>query len=113
MRKPVRKSAAKKPSKTARGTSITRRNSSERKAYEPTQKEHELCAAVRKRRENAAPAVRFKVTSEAIRNVQDVDTIVRDLRRLLPDVEFVDRTLTGGTANSNDILDAMGARMDE
>ena len=68
MRKPVRKSAAKTPSKTARGTSITRRNSSERKAYEPTQKEHELCAAVRKRRDNAAPEVRFKVTSEAIRN---------------------------------------------
>lgn len=67
MRKPVRTSAAKKLSKAARGTAITRRNSSERKAYEPTQKEHELCAAFRKRRDNAAPEVRFKVTSDANR----------------------------------------------
>jgi hypothetical protein len=54
-----------------------------------------------------------RVTSEAIRNVQDVDTIVRDLRKLLPEVKFVDRTLTGGTANSQDMMDAMGVRIDE
>jgi len=64
MRKPVRKSTGKKPAKAARGASIARRNSSEPKAYKPTQKEHELCAAFRKRRDNAAPAVRFKVTSD-------------------------------------------------
>ena len=63
MRRTARKSTGKKPSKAARGTSIARRNSSEPKAYEPTQKEHELCAAFRKHRDNAAPAVRFKVTS--------------------------------------------------
>jgi hypothetical protein len=64
MRRTARKTAAKKPTRAARGTAIARRNSSEPKAYEPTQKEHELCAAFRKRRDNAAPAVRFKVTSE-------------------------------------------------
>jgi hypothetical protein len=64
MRRPARKSAGKKPSKAARRTAVARRNSSERKAYEPTQKEHELCAAFRKRRDNAAPEVRFKVNSD-------------------------------------------------
>ena len=55
----------------------------------------------------------IKVTSEAIRNVQDVDTIVRDLRQLLPEVEFVDRTLMGGSAVSQEILEAMGAPSEE
>ncbi|MCK5252877.1 MAG: hypothetical protein KAQ96_08000 [Thermoplasmata archaeon] len=55
----------------------------------------------------------IKVTSEAIRNVQDVDTIVRDLRQLLPEVEFVDRTLMGGSAVSQEMLEAMGAQSDE
>ena len=64
MRKPARKTAAKKPTSPARGTAIARRNSSEPKAYEPTQKEHELCAAFRKRRDAAAPEVRFKVNSD-------------------------------------------------
>lgn len=48
-----------------------------------------------------------RVTSEAIRNVQDVDTIVRDLRELLPGVEFVDRTLTGGSAASAEMMKAL------
>ncbi len=55
----------------------------------------------------------IRVTSEAIRNVQDVDTVVRDLRELLPDVEFVDRTLTGGSAVSDEMLEAMQAQNDE
>lgn len=67
MRRPARKSAGKKPAKAARGTAIARRNSSEPKAYNPTQKEDELCTEFRKRRENAAPEVRFKVTSDANR----------------------------------------------
>lgn len=50
----------------------------------------------------------IRVTSEAIRNVQDVDTIVRDLRELLPEVEFLDRTLTGGSTLSAGMLEAMG-----
>jgi hypothetical protein len=50
----------------------------------------------------------IRVTSEAVRNVQDVDTIVRDLRQLLPDVEFVDRTLSGGSTVSLESLEAMG-----
>lgn len=54
-----------------------------------------------------------RITSEAIRNVQDVDTVVRDLRRLLPDVEFVDRTPTGGSAVSEEMLEAMSAQPDE
>jgi len=53
------------------------------------------------------------VRSEAIRNVQDVDTVVRDLRRLFPDVEFIDRTLTGGSAVPKEMLEAMGTRVDE
>ena len=67
MRKPVRKSAAKKPSKAARGTAITRQKASKPEAHEPTRKERELVEAFRKRRENAAPAVRFNVTQEADR----------------------------------------------
>jgi hypothetical protein len=54
-----------------------------------------------------------KITSEAIRNVQDVDTVVRDLRRLLPGVEFVDRTPIGGSAVSEEMLEAMSAQPDE
>ena len=50
----------------------------------------------------------IQVTSEAIRNVQDVDTIVRDLRELLPEVEFLDRTLSGGSTVSAGKLEAMG-----
>ncbi|NIP36896.1 MAG: hypothetical protein GWN18_18185, partial [Thermoplasmata archaeon] len=42
----------------------------------------------------------MRFTSEAIRNVQDLDTLVRDLRELLPGVEFLDRTLSGGSAVS-------------
>ena len=49
-----------------------------------------------------------RYTSEAIRNVQDVDTLVRDLRRLLPGVEFVDRTPTGASAVSEQMLATMG-----
>jgi len=49
-----------------------------------------------------------RYTSEAIRNVQDVDTLVRDLRRILPGVEFVDRTPTGASAVSEQTLAAMG-----
>lgn len=49
----------------------------------------------------------MRITSEAVRNVQDVDTIVRDLRRLLPNVEFVDRTMSGGSAVDLETLDAM------
>lgn len=55
----------------------------------------------------------IKVTSEAIRNVQDVDTIVRDLRQLLPEVEFLDRTLMGGSAVSQEIVEAMGVRSED
>jgi hypothetical protein len=55
----------------------------------------------------------MRFTSEAIRNVQDVDTVVRDLRELLPEVEFVDRTLTGGSAVSQEMLEAMEAQVDE
>jgi hypothetical protein len=52
--------------------------------------------------------VRF--TSEAIRNVQDVDTLVRDLRELLPGVEFVDRTLSGGAAVTQGMLASMSSQ---
>ena len=52
----------------------------------------------------------YVVFSEAIRNGQDVDTIVRDLRELLPDVVFLDRTMTGGTAVSQEFLEAMAAQ---
>lgn len=55
----------------------------------------------------------MRVTSEAIRNVQDVDTVVRDLRGLLPDVEFVDRTISGGSAVSPEMLEAMEAQSDD
>lgn len=49
-----------------------------------------------------------RYTSEAVRNVQDVDTLVRDLRHILPGVEFVDRTPTGASAVSEQTLAAMG-----
>jgi hypothetical protein len=55
----------------------------------------------------------LRITSEAIRNVQDVDTLVRDLRELLPEVEFVDRTLSGGSVVSQEMLDAMAANADD
>jgi hypothetical protein len=54
-----------------------------------------------------------RITSEAIRNVQDVDTIVRDLRELLPHVEFVDRTLTGGSAVSSKMLENMASQPED
>ena len=54
-----------------------------------------------------------RINSTGIRNVQDVDTVVRDLQRLFPDVEFLDRTMTGGSAVTKEMLDIMGARMDE
>ena len=49
-----------------------------------------------------------RIISEAMRNVQDVDTAVRDLRRLLPGVEFVDRTLSGGSALDRKMVASMG-----
>jgi hypothetical protein len=55
----------------------------------------------------------IRVTSEAIRNVQDVDTVVRDLRGLIPDAEYVDRTLTGGSAVSHEMLEAMPSQPEE
>ncbi len=55
----------------------------------------------------------MRFTSEAIRNVQDLDTLVRDLRELLPGVEFLDRTLSGGSAVSQEMLEAMSAQPDE
>jgi hypothetical protein len=51
-----------------------------------------------------------RVNSSGIRNVQDVDTVVRDLRELLPDVEFLDRTLSGGSAVTEELLEALEAR---
>lgn len=54
-----------------------------------------------------------RYTSEAIRNVQDVDTLVRDLRRLLPDVEFLDRTPTGASAVTEQMLLEMGRGPDQ
>ncbi len=54
----------------------------------------------------------MRVTSEAIRNVQDLDTLARDLRGLLPGVEFVDRTLSGGSAMSRGMVASVGAKGD-
>jgi hypothetical protein len=45
--------------------------------------------------------------------VQDVDTIVRDLRKLLPDVEFKDRTMSDGSAVTRGMLDDIRMRSDD
>ncbi len=69
--------ATKKPIKPRRQTAIARHKASTPEPYVPTQKEHELCTEFRKRRENALPAVRFKVTSHG--NVVEIRNAHPDL----------------------------------
>lgn len=53
------------------------------------------------------------IYTDPIRNVQDLDSVVRDLRGLLPDVAFLDRTLSGGPSVPSEILDRPVGEIDQ